>query len=108
MNVCGASFALYFVLLQFRVVGVELGTSAHNALKDGHIKLLDTITHMNEDEIQSKEWFDQFTRSKTRPLLTILRNHNSPSGIKALITKGTADVIFCTMIFSKINISVYS
>ena len=69
-------------------MGVKLGTAAHSALKEGHIKLLDIVTQLNEDDIRSKEWFEQSTKSKTRPMLTILRNQNTPSNIKGLITKG--------------------
>jgi hypothetical protein len=71
----------------FRIVGVQLKTPAYHAMKEGQIKFLDVITQLNEDNIESKKWFEQITKSKTRPLLTIQRNQNTPSGIKSLFNK---------------------
>ena len=68
-------------------MGVELKTSAYHALKDGQIKLLDVITHLNEEKIVSSERFDESTWDKTRPMLTIRRNHNTASGKKGLLQK---------------------
>ena len=62
-------------------------TPAYHALKEGQIKLLDVITHLNEDEIISRESLDRNTRDKTRPMLTIRRNQNTASGIKNLLSK---------------------
>jgi hypothetical protein len=56
-------------------------------MKEGLIKFLDVITQLNEDDIESKKWFEQISKSKTRPLLTIQRNQNTPSGIKNLFNK---------------------
>lgn len=68
-----------------------MGTPAVHELKAGRIKFLDIITQLNEDPIHSVKWFEQNTRDKTRPQLTLLRNHNTPSGIKPLLTKGKTD-----------------
>ena len=68
-------------------MGVKLGTAAHSALKDGKIKLLDIVMQLNEEDISSREWFEQSTKSKFRPMLTILRNQNTPN-IKPLLNKG--------------------
>ena len=68
-------------------MGVELKTPAYHTLKDGQIKLLDVITHLNEEKIVSRERFDESTWDKTRPMLTIRRNHNTASGTKALLHK---------------------
>ena len=65
-----------------------MGTPAERELHEGNIKFLDTITELNEDPIQSVEWFEQSTRDKTRPRLTILRNHKTPTGIKSWLKKG--------------------
>lgn len=70
-----------------RILGVKMGTPAVHELKAGRIKFLDIITQLNEDPIHSVKWFEQNTRDKTRPQLTLLRNHNTPSGIKPLLTK---------------------
>jgi hypothetical protein len=70
-----------------RIVGVELKTPAFHALKEGQIKLLDVITHLNEDKIFSREGFDKSTWDKTRPMLTIRRNHKTASGTKDLLSK---------------------
>ena len=77
---------------QLRIVGVELGTTAYKKLKDGEIKLLDLITQLNEEDIESGEWFQQSTRDKTMPLLTLMRNHKTPS-ISGLLSKGGHSVV---------------
>jgi hypothetical protein len=69
-----------------RIVGVELDTPAHRELKSGKIKLLDIITQLNEEDIESGESFRQSTRDKTRPLLTLMRDHKTPS-INSLLSK---------------------
>ena len=73
-------------------MGIQLNTPAHHALKDGHIKFLDVITQLNEDDIESKEWFEHSTKSKTRPLITILRNQNTAFGIKHFLNKGLSSL----------------
>ena len=70
-------------------------TPAYHALKEGQIKLLDVITHLNEDKIISREWFDQCTRDKTRPMLTIRRNQYTASGIKNLLSKSKNWCVHC-------------
>ena len=73
---------------QLRIVGVALGTPGHRELKEGNIKLLDEITQLNEEDIVAgPDWFEQSTRDKTRPLLTLMRNSKTPS-IKNLLSKG--------------------
>jgi hypothetical protein len=69
-----------------RIVGVEFGTPAHHKLKEGKIKLLDIITQLNEDDVASGDLFQQSTRDKTRPILTLMRNHKAPS-MKNLLSK---------------------
>jgi hypothetical protein len=71
----------------FQIVGVQLKTPAYHAMKEGKIKFLDVITQLDESDIESKMWFEQITKSKTRPLLTIQRNQNTPSGIRSLFNK---------------------
>ena len=71
------------------MLGVEVGTPAHDALRSGDLKLLDHITHLNEDKINSKKnWFEQSTMDKTRPMLTLWRNNDFPS-MKDFLTYGT-------------------
>ena len=72
---------------------MQLKTPAYHAMKEGQIKFLDVITQLNEDDIESKKWFEQITKSKTRPLLTIQRNQNTPSGIKNLFNKGSTSFV---------------
>ena len=68
-------------------MGVELRTPAHHELKEGNIKFLDIITQLNEDDIQSGKWFEQSTKDKTKPMLTILRRSKKPP-VKNLLSKG--------------------
>ena len=68
-------------------------------MKEGLIKFLDVITQLNEGDIESKKWFEQITKSKTRPLLTIQRNQNTPSGIKNLFNKGSIYLICCPEVY---------
>lgn len=89
---------VYFLYLQFLIVGVELDTSGHRELKDGNIKLMDLITQLNEDKIRSREWFEQSTRDKTRPQLTLLRSIKSPV-IRSFLTKG---------IHKRLNLFIYT
>ena len=79
-------------LFQLRIVGVELDTPAHHELRSGKIKLLDIITQLNEEDIGSGEWFRQSTRDKTKPLLTLIRNHKIPS-ITSLLSRGRHSVV---------------
>ena len=74
-----------------RIVGIELHTPAHRELKDEHIKLLDVITQLNEDKIFSGDWFRQSTRDKTKPMLTVMRNRNTPS-IKTLLSRRMVNI----------------
>ena len=76
-------------------MGFELGTPAYDEFKSGKIKLLDVITQLNEDDIDSKEEFQRSTRDKTIPLLTLERKRTTPS-IKNLLTKGTYTCISVT------------
>ena len=64
-----------------------MATPALDKFKNGKIKLLDVITQLNEDDIDSKEEFQQSTRDKTEPLLTLERKRTTPS-IKNLLSKG--------------------
>ena len=73
-------------------MGVELDTPAHRELKSGKIKLLDVITQLNEEDIESGELFRQSTRDKTKPLLTLMRDHKTPS-INSLLSKGRHTVM---------------
>ena len=68
-------------------MGIDWGSPAHHELKEGHIKLLDIITALNEDSIFSAESFRKSTRDKTRPTLSLLRNQNTPP-VKPLLSKG--------------------
>ena len=70
-------------------------TPAYHALKEGQIKLLDVITHLNEDEIFSRKSLDRNTRDKTRPMLTIRRNQNTASGIKNLLSESKNWCVHC-------------
>jgi hypothetical protein len=60
-----------------RIVGVEIGTPAHHEMKQGNINFLDHVTQLNEDKILSREWFEQSTRDKTRPELTLWRSRQN-------------------------------
>ena len=85
----GSKLECRTVFFQYRIVGVQMKSPAYHALKEGQLRFLDVITQLNEDDIQSKEWLEHTTKSKTRPMLTIQRNNSTPSGIKNLLNKGS-------------------
>lgn len=78
---------VHYDFFQLRIMGVELKSPAYNELKEGRIKLLDIITQLNKEAIWEEESFKQSTRDKTKPELTLMRNHRTPS-IKSLLSKG--------------------
>ena len=64
-----------------------MDTPAHRELKEGNINLLDCVTRLNGDSILSKQWFEQSTRDKTRPELTLWRSIKDPY-IRLFLAKG--------------------
>ena len=77
----------YIFHFQLLIVGFDLTSPAYDKFKNGKIKLLDVITQLNEEDIDSKEAFQRSTRDKTMPLLTLERKRTTPP-IKSLLIKG--------------------